>query len=52
MDCSRLPTIAAFRASPIAAFESPLAVTLALACIRENFPGLSVQSRKTMQFPP
>jgi hypothetical protein len=24
----------------MAAFESPVAVTLALACIRENFPGL------------
>jgi hypothetical protein len=40
MDCRRWPTIACFRASPIAAFESPLAVTLALACIRENFPKL------------
>ena len=52
IDCSRLPESACFRASPMAAFESPDAGTLALACIRENFPGLSMQSRKSPLQPP
>ncbi len=52
MDCNRLPESACFRASPIAALESPEAVTLGLACIREIFPGLSAQSRKSAKTSP